>query len=79
VTAEVETCQKVPSEAFSWLDGTKPKGVTCFAHDLLQAWARIRSFTTATGNPDEARVVRIIVKDYAAGKMSDCELTPVSD
>jgi large subunit GTPase 1 len=69
-------CQKVPAEAFNLLYGTKLKGVTCSAHDLLQSLAKIRSFTTARGNPDEARVARIVLKDYVAGKMIHCELPP---
>lgn len=69
--------EKVPYEAFNILYGTKlQQGAT--ANDLLQNLAKIRSFYTAHGNPDEARAARIVLKDYVNGKLIHCELPPGS-
>lgn len=69
--------ERVPYEAFNILYGTKLQ-VGATANDLLQGLARIRSFYTAHGNPDEARAARIVLKDYVNGKLVHCELPPGS-
>jgi large subunit GTPase 1 len=69
-------CEKVPTEAFNLLYGTKLTGLYSDANVFLQSLAGIRGFTTARGNPDEARVARIVLKDYVRGKMIHCELPP---
>ncbi len=39
------------------------------ADDLLNAYARMRSFYKDHGRPDEAHAARIILKDFSAGKL----------
>jgi large subunit GTPase 1 len=69
-------CQKMPTEALNLLYGTKLTGMYTNANSLLQSLAVIRGFSTAHGNPDEARAARIVLKDYVNGRMIHCELPP---
>eukprot|EP01089_Gocevia_fonbrunei_P008881 TRINITY_DN2067_c0_g1_i1.p1 TRINITY_DN2067_c0_g1~~TRINITY_DN2067_c0_g1_i1.p1 ORF type:complete len:269 (+),score=55.02 TRINITY_DN2067_c0_g1_i1:145-951(+) len=49
-------------------DGEDPNRFP-FAHELLQAYARIRGFFGNHGVPDESRAARIILKDYVSGTL----------
>ena len=69
-------CQKIPSEALNALYSTKVPLPYCNAHDFLQNIAKIKGFSTAHGNPDEARAARLVLKDYVGGKLIHCELPP---
>jgi hypothetical protein len=69
-------CQRVLAEAFNLLYGTRLNGPGCAAEELLVATARIRGFTTAHGNQDEARVAKIVRKDFVGRQMIHCELPP---
>ncbi|OHS95746.1 hypothetical protein TRFO_38134 [Tritrichomonas foetus] len=69
-------CQKIPSEALNALYSTRMPPPYCNAHDFLQNIAKIKGFTTARANPDEARAARLVLKDYVAGKLIHCELPP---
>jgi large subunit GTPase 1 len=66
-------CDRVPAEAISLLYGTEDlHGPEALAAEI----ARMKGFTTAHGNPDEARAAKIVLRDYVAGKLIHCELPP---
>ncbi|KAJ4459145.1 putative GTPase LSG1-2 [Paratrimastix pyriformis] len=46
---------------------------------VCRASARVRSFMTARGNPDEARAARLMLKDYLKGKLLYVHMPPVEE
>ncbi|KAL5109519.1 hypothetical protein TcWFU_009897 [Taenia crassiceps] len=80
-------CEQIPREVLTALYGIsiRPPGELedpnrpPTPHELLAAYACIRGFMSAKGNPHYDRAARIILKDYVKGRLRYCHPPPGVD
>ncbi|KAH9285227.1 Large subunit GTPase 1 -like protein [Echinococcus granulosus] len=80
-------CEQIPREVLTALYGISIRPPKEFEdpnrpptpHELLAAYACIRGFMSAKGNPHYDRAARIILKDYVKGRLRYCHPPPGID
>jgi len=80
-------CQRIPRDVLETNYGvvlpppgeTEPQDRHPKADELLNAYAFVRGFMTASGLPDQSRAARIVLTHYVAGKLIYCHPPPGID
>eukprot|EP00026_Physarum_polycephalum_P006509 Phypoly_transcript_06553.p1 GENE.Phypoly_transcript_06553~~Phypoly_transcript_06553.p1 ORF type:complete len:552 (+),score=75.03 Phypoly_transcript_06553:68-1723(+) len=77
-------CQRIPRDALESTYGvvlpppgeTEPQDRPPKGDELLNAYAYVRGFMTASGLPDQSRAARIVLTHYVSGKLIYCHPPP---
>ncbi|BHF71245.1 large subunit GTPase 1 [Sparganum proliferum] len=80
-------CEQIPREVLSAVYGVniprpaehEDQSRTPTPYEFLGAYARMRGFMTARGNPHYDRAARIVLKDYTKGRLRFCHPPPGMD